>query len=200
MKQKQVKLFNGQIYRFEELFDKPSVIKIDIYLFNGNFFEPFSNMFKIVNNGNNMTDNKEPKQSLKDDIEDLIKENNIFKAVKRAYSLAKLNEDETSQTKLLKVINSPLGAQYQLLSYLNNCENVLYLKPSRKVFLQVKRSLEYFMSNYSIKMSLNNLMEKALQKKTIKPLIKILIKIQNNIFGKINSDTKKILNKNKINI
>ena len=200
LKQKQVKLFNNEIYHFESIFDKPSVIKIDIFFFNGNYFEPFSNMFKIVNNGKILTDEQEPKESLKEDIKDLIKENNIFKAVKRAYSLAKINNEQQTQEQLLKVINSHLGEQYQLLSNINNCEEVLYLKPNKKVFLQVKHALEYFVKNYDIKANIKNLLTKAQQKKTVKPLIKILIRIQNNLFEKINRDTKKILNKYKINI
>ena len=51
-----------------------------------------------------------------------------------------------------------------------------------------------------IKANIKNLLTKAQQKKTVKPLIKILIKIQNNLFEKINRDTKKLLNKYKINI
>ena len=129
-----------------------------------------------------------------------FKENNIFKAVKRAYSLAKINNEQQTQDQLLKVINSHLGEQYQLLSNINNCEEVLYLKPNKKVFLQVKHALEYFVKNYDIKANIKNLVTKAQQKKTVKPLIKILIKIQNNLFEKINRDTKKLLNKYKINI
>jgi hypothetical protein len=194
-------LFNNYEYKFEEIFDKESIIKIDMLYFDGNVFQEYSNVFKIVykqESISNFTDDKII--TLREAVKELLAEGDIYKAVKRAYLIAKLNKNKETMDKLLVVINSKAGELYQVKSFIKNCENVLYKYKNKDTILKVKKSLQYIKSEKKNSKRIEILLEKGINTSTPKPLIKILIKMQQILNKNVQKLTDGMLIKYKINI
>ena len=103
LENKYVKLFNDYRYNFEEIFNEKSTIKLDIFYYENNLFNPYSNMFRVINNNKILTEEQDDiKKSLEYDITNLIKENKYYKAIKRLYSISKMDDNKDLKENLLK--------------------------------------------------------------------------------------------------
>ena len=69
------------------------LIKIDIVYYHNGLFTEFSNIFNITKNGHDL-DKDELLNSITTDMETLAKEGNYFKALKRAFSIAQIQNDK----------------------------------------------------------------------------------------------------------
>lgn len=67
-------------------------------------------------------DKKKNIESIKKEIEELEKEGNYFKSLKRKFSIYNLNGDEKNISELTKIFNSDLGKDYNDLSTLKTIE------------------------------------------------------------------------------
>jgi len=194
-------LFNGELYRFDEIFNHKSVIKLDILFFDGKYFQPYSNMFQFINNGELLTESPDDViQSLKEDMQKYINQGNLYKSLKRAYSIAKIEQKEDLCNKLLDIINSKAGQYYQIKSYVENCEEVLSKYPKREIVNKVKTSLEHLKGKYSLEKRFINHFEKAANKHTAKPLLKAIMKLKDILFEKAQELTKKLIEKHNLDL
>ena len=201
LENKYVKLFNDYRYNFEEIFNEKSTIKLDIFYYENNLFNPYSNMFRVINNNMILTEEQDDiKKSLEYDITNLIKENKYYKAIKRLYSISKMDDNKDLKEKLLKIINSPAGNLYQTKGFIENCEEILYKYHDKNTINKVKESLREIKESHVLSKRLENLLTKSLNKKTIKTLIKSLIKITEIMDKEITRKTLKLIEKFDIKI
>lgn len=196
-----VQLFNGKKFYFRDIFNIKSVIKIDIQYFNGQYFEPFSNMFEVLQHGKKLTDSPEDViKSLNEDVKTLLREGNIYKAVKRAYSVASKHKNQELMDKLLLVINSEAGKLYQIKSGVESCEEILYKYKDKDTLNKVKRSLAYFSAQARQPKSIQNIFHKAQKALTVKTQLKVIVKLKHVIDNKVQILTKNLLEKYKISV
>ena len=126
-------------YSFQHcLLHDDNVIKIDLcFLFNHIIFTDITCMYefvvsdsKIVSNDNVVADD------LMDSAEDLIANNEYFKAIKRLYSKTLIHNE--SDENLLKIINSDYGILYKTIHSLNLVYEMIHQK-----FKPINNSLIY---------------------------------------------------------
>ena len=97
---------------FEDALKQKSMIKMDIVtLQNGRFIE-ISEVYNIYIDGESNSDYsiENIRKELTDDMNEMIKEGNLMKALKRKYSILNLdNKDKAVREKLIDYFNSPIG-------------------------------------------------------------------------------------------
>jgi hypothetical protein len=97
---------------FEDALKQKSIIKMDVVtLLNGRFIE-ISEVYNIYFDGESNSDYsiENIRKELTDDMNEMIKEGNLMKALKRKYSLLNLdNKDKMIREKLIDYFNSPIG-------------------------------------------------------------------------------------------
>lgn len=104
--------------------DNTDFCKIDFLLWSSNRFVEVSIIYYFdsesitMMKGNNKNEIEKEKivRRLKDDAYDYKNDGNYFKAMKRLYSVANINNDSNIKKKLESVFNSVLGEKYQLKS------------------------------------------------------------------------------------
>jgi hypothetical protein len=102
-------------------YNKKNMIKIDIVTLNDGRFIEISEVYNIFIDGDsNMNCSKESvRKELTDDMNEMIKEGNLLKALKRKYSLLNIdNKDKAVREKLIDYFYSPIGL-------LNRCKSDL---------------------------------------------------------------------------
>jgi hypothetical protein len=97
---------------FEDALKQKSMIKMDIVtLINGRFIE-ITEVYNIYIDGESNSDYSidNVRKELTDDMQKLIKEGNLMKALKRKYSLLNLdNKNKMIREKMIDYFNSPIG-------------------------------------------------------------------------------------------
>jgi hypothetical protein len=175
---------------FQEcLLHDDNIIKMDIcYLYNDIFTDiNCVYMLYIVNKKEQYEEkkkqeNKEIKRKLKDEINELIKNKEFYKAMKRSFSLSiyegKLNKE------ILKIMNSDYGMFYKFISFLKLVYEMLEQNFKPIQISLIKSNLEYIkmfgshITKFIIDKYLNmlikiiNLNDKSIMKKKLDKLIK----------------------------
>jgi hypothetical protein len=189
-------LFNTKKFLFKDVFNQPSVIKIDVMLFDNTEmrFVPFSNYFEFINKDKEMNvTQSDIKNSLQNEADDLAKSGNYFKSVKRLYSLALYNKDKKQAAKYLKVINSLAGTLYFVRGNIENCIEVLKLYKKKKTLEEVHLVLHSFSESYQFDKTITGLFEKAMGKHTHYGLLKALVNLESALNKKTQTYTKSLL-------
>jgi hypothetical protein len=98
--------------KFEDALKQKSIIKMDIVtLLNGRFIE-LSEVYNIYIDGESNSDYsiENIRKELTDDMNEMIKEGNLMKALKRNYSILNLDDkDKMIRDKMIDYFNSPIG-------------------------------------------------------------------------------------------
>jgi len=110
-------LRDGRKYTLEEALGSPTITKLDVIaLIQGRYTElsiiyEFHNGSEVLN-----PDFIDPERSLRDSIRLLQSEGNLFKVIKRKFSLAKLKNNKKDIEKYNAILNSELGKLYIVYS------------------------------------------------------------------------------------
>ena len=115
------------------MFKNISFIKIDYIVFLDFIFKEVSIMYIFKEND---MDTDDIIKKLTDDYSELIDNGENFKAMKRAFSIYKIQKDYPNMKKLTHLFNSPLGKLYEINS---NLKTILLLKTMYDDPLTMKR-------------------------------------------------------------
>ena len=130
-KNEKLKFFKKDTIEIKDM-DKVELVKLDIIIFINNTFKEVS----VIYDFGKKKSREEYLNHLKDDIEDLKKENNYFKVMKRMFSISTINKDYKTLEILNEILNSPLG---ELNKIVNNMETLLLVRKYYKDRLTSKR-------------------------------------------------------------
>lgn len=98
--------------KFEEFYNDLSYVKFDYVVYVEREFIELSIIYNFDSEGIDF------EKSLLEDYKELIKDGSYYKALKRGFTLAKLNDDREALIKLTKFFNSAAGEKYKLLGNL----------------------------------------------------------------------------------
>ena len=127
-----IKLNNGNDIKLN-MFKKISFIKIDYIVFLDFVFKEVSIMYMFKEND---LDTDDMIKKLTDDYSELINNGEKFKAMKRVFSVYKIQKDYPNMKRLTSLFNSNLGKIYEINS---NLKTILLLKTMYDDPLTMKR-------------------------------------------------------------
>jgi hypothetical protein len=132
------------------------VTKVDVigYVEN-NRFTDFSVIYQFCNRGEILNPmSKHIVQSLKEDIFYYLSKGEYFKALKRKFSLLKLNKKTEEAEKLIPIFNSDLGRIYRIISDIGTLLSLLENKeavPLRSIRIELDQFIGRLSNVYTLK-------------------------------------------------
>ena len=111
-------LRDGRSYTLSDAFTSPAVTKVDtISLVAGSRYSEFSVVYEFVEDGQvlNVTPN-DIRRSIIESMVSYVHSGNYFKAIKRIFSLARIDGDQKTIDYLKPILNSDLGRLYIIVS------------------------------------------------------------------------------------
>jgi hypothetical protein len=176
-------------YHFIDCLLQKSTIKLDeIYLLNGSFIEISDNYYFTIGDHQNfppMT-RKEIIQSIKNDYNELVKEGNYYKALKREYSIKptkKLTDYFNSEIGILNKARSDLDVLLLLNEQTFRKPNINDINNNLQI---IKQDLSYTNTNFS------DDIDEATKTKNKSLKFEMIQKIRDDLFRIINKDAKKL--------
>ncbi|KAF2377550.1 hypothetical protein BSN82_17830, partial [Acinetobacter baylyi] len=121
-----VTLRTGERYTLADGIQSPSMCKLDVVAYVDGSYTDFSIIYYFFCGNKQL--NKADSDPVLDISQNLLyyySQGNYFKALKRLYSLAKLNTDTTLLGKLQPILNSDLGILYSVLGDLQTLQYLL---------------------------------------------------------------------------
>lgn len=111
-------LRDGSTYTLQEAFSSPTITKLDVIALVDKRYTEFSIIYEFHNNSTilNQDASPDPEKSLKESIKAYQEEGNLFKVIKRKFSLAKLKNKKSDIKKFSAILNSETGKLYTLYS------------------------------------------------------------------------------------
>jgi hypothetical protein len=122
---KKIKILPKQVFTkktLENVWPDIDIVKIDLVARASGRFIEVSCIYKF---GETASTPEEYLKTLTSDIEELTKEREWYKILKRIFSIAKIKKQRSLMTRLTAVFNGPLGAKYQEISNLEAIALVL---------------------------------------------------------------------------
>ena len=151
---------------FVQIYEEIDFCKIDLIVRIENKFIEVSCIYKFSDESS-----EDYEENLKEDIKELEKEGNYYKALKRKFNIYKAQGDGDKLLELTKIFNSELGEKYQTISNLE----------------AIRKLLEITDDSLTIKKILINLKDIGLE-----PNVKKIDKTINSLKKDINSKAKKL--------
>jgi hypothetical protein len=158
-------------YTLQDAFGSRGVTKLDaIGWMNGNHFAEFSVIYEAYNRGKLLnTAPTDIRASLEGDLKEYLEAGQPFKALKRRFSLAKLDDDRATMDTLLPILNGDLGRLYSLASDIGT---LLYMLESydRLPLDQMKFEIDQFKDRFARIWSVKDFLQiepQLLQKVTV---------------------------------
>lgn len=154
IKRGSVKLIDGKKKTFAEAIMNPTPCKIDLIIKVGDQFAEVSENYYITCEGEQNWKQTKTKADLEADFEEEIRyysKVNKFKALKRLFSLLKVEGEKKNKKKLdclVEFFNSPVGYANKLKNELDVLETLLMLPNSPKWEL-VQNNLQYIKEGFS---------------------------------------------------
>jgi len=145
------KVQDGSIMTLERAFQCPSAIKVDVIGWvSNNHYTEFAMVYTLYCNG-------KPLNDVKIDIETELKEaikyyqyvGNPFKALKRRFALARLENDRKEMERLSVILNSDLGKIYSILSDVGTL--ILLFEEGQSK--SVSKNIEYEVNSFKERLS-----------------------------------------------
>ena len=180
-------------FKFEDALKMKGIIKIDLVSFIGGRFIEISETYNISIDGSENMDYSKDKivNDILQDYKDLVKDDNYMKALKRLFSIMKLNNpDDKRLIMIMNYFNSPIGLLYRCKADL---ETILLILSYNKFDINdIKNSLQIIKEQISA-FDVENNIEKISSMK-IKADMKTPLRAQiNRIKEYVNRDAKKFL-------
>ena len=143
------KVQDGSIMTLEEAFCCPAPVKVDVIGWvSNNHYTEFSMVYRIYCNGELLNDARvDVEKELKEAVKYYEHEGNPFKALKRKFALARLNNDTKEMEKLSEVLNSDLGKIYSILSDIGTL--VILLESGKPI----GKNIEYEVNSFKERLS-----------------------------------------------
>ena len=143
--------------------DNLDFIKIDFIAFLENRFIEVSIIYKFTNE---KLTREEYLKSIKEDIDELKKEGDYYKILKRFFNVFKVNKDYDSLLYLTEIFNSDLGLTYQKVSNLEAIIKLIEDYQDDNTIKRVKLNLKEIKEGENIKSltKLKNKLKKSLNK------------------------------------
>ena len=183
------------------------VIKLDIMLYNGTYFIPFSNVYEFYNKQKGINKAKitlNDANLLIQDINKYDKKGNIMKCLKRLFVISMNENDEILMNKLINIFESDIGYLYYIKSQFENMIDILELYNNKTTIERVINSIQYFkellskQTIYDVTINMYKKFDSTLKNKTSKSIIKIMEYINKILMNKINILLIKRMKKDKI--
>lgn len=125
MKGSQV-LPDGREFTLQEGMGSPSRTKLDVIAYADDRFTEFSLIYEFRNNGRVLNPyTEDPRKSISEDIVAALSTGNEIKAMKRMFSLARLDNDTKLMEEILPVLNGDKGRMYALKADIQTLVDVL---------------------------------------------------------------------------
>ena len=119
-------LKDGRTYTLKEAFRAPAIIKVDVIAPVKGVYRDFSVIYDLYDGTRRLNGYTEDvAKSIKQDISYYTQIGNPYKALKRKFALAKLQNDEPALKRYSKIINSKLGKMYLIYSELKTLADLL---------------------------------------------------------------------------
>lgn len=150
---------------FFKLFRDINFAKLDLILWANNRFIELSIIYNFIEE----EDENEEIENIKSDINDLKKEKNYFKILKRLFSIFRIKKNNEMLLYLTEVFNSPLGEDYQKLSNLEAIRKVMKEYDDELT----KKRIELNLKEINVPKNQINLTIKKLQSSLSKSAMKI---------------------------
>ena len=119
-------LKDGRTYTLKEAFRAPAIVKVDVIAPVRGVYRDFSVIYDLYDGTRRLNGYTEDvAKSIKQDISYYTQIGNPYKALKRKFALAKLQNDEPALKRYSKIINSKLGKMYLIYSELKTLADLL---------------------------------------------------------------------------
>jgi hypothetical protein len=202
------KIIDGHKYTFQDcLTVENNTIKLDIIFILNNKFTSITNIYFITFckdkkelNKKHMVDKNQYTRNLIIDIHDCIKDKDYFKAIKRYFSLLRIENDEIPET-ILNLFNSDIGLFYHNIFNLSLCLEMLeqtfkpvsldLVKDNLQIIKQDSSKITDFKIDYLID-DINSICSLKDKNKIKKELKKLIEKCQTQLNKIVKPDLKLI--------
>ena len=131
----------------EKDFDKLSFAKIDVVIRVQNKFYEASCIYAFRDGP---IDQAGVIENLQQDMKEYIREGNYYKALKRLFSIAVLNNNQTTLTYLSNVFNSPLGQENEKLCNLKALQLLWQNYPDKSTLQKINQNIKLLNENFRI--------------------------------------------------
>ena len=195
-------------YKFTEILNKESVIKIEIISYFNGIFTPFSNVFefKINNVGVNQ------KLTTIDTVKSLVKEvkkyhekKNYMKVLKRLFIISLQTKNKALSVKLIDLFNSDIGKIYKVKSSVESIKDVLEQYKDKQTVERIKNNVEMLkefcssQSAYTFNEEFYNKFDTIYKSNSIKTMLNSMEFIIEEILKNVNKLVLNYIHSNKIN-
>lgn len=117
---------NGRLYSLHEAFASPAIVKLDVVAYvQQNRYTDFSLIYLLYNRGKALNPVSMDEDGIQQDLEYYYLSGNYFKALKRLFSIARLNEDTDILNSINGILNGDLGRLYSILSDIGTIQYLL---------------------------------------------------------------------------
>ena len=184
---------NNNGYTLEEAMTHKGMIKLDLVAFLNSRFIEISEVYNItLNKKSNMNYSKsEELKELNSEYIDLVKDDNYMKALKRMFSIIKLNNPKDKKLDILiNYFNSPIGLLYRCKADLETIAIILYY--NKFSLDQVRDSLQIIKEVVS-SFDVDNNIEAISKLKSKLEMKKSLLKQIKKIKDFVNRDAKRFI-------
>ena len=192
-----VKLRNGKTFSLQQCFqDCETMKKLDVIAWIDDKFMECTMIYRQQH-----VDESNLKENLEKDIEYYTKSGEIFKALKRTYSLARLTKDTPTLETCVSILNSDIGILYTIVNDIEaliavlDCTRTLPVSHIKATLSHIRQqvgfvySVQPFLKQESS--FLNHIL--TIEKQPSKKHVKVLQKLQRNLQNMLNKETLKQL-------
>jgi hypothetical protein len=200
------RMADGRIVSFQECLLMKSTLKLDMVAFiEGRFLEFTDNYFLKIGNDSNFFPHDIQTDHLLNSIKhdysfQMFSASNYFKALKRAFSYYKLENEgknESKIDKLLAFFNSETGLLYKINSEIKTIQLVLEQDFRKPVLDQVRQNIQLIIEQLNGHSDVRSVLDLAIKQRTPKTISQYLEKANEILFSDINESTLSFVSKNK---
>jgi hypothetical protein len=189
------KVQDGTTMTLQEAFQCPAPTKVDVIGWvSNNHYTEFSMVYSFRVNGKLLNDvGVDVEAELKEAVKYYLHEGNPFKAIKRQFALARMNDDVKTMERLSKTLNSDLGKIYSIVSDVGTL--ITLLEEGHPIGKDIESEVNAFKERMSHIYTLPNFLKeeehilKGLNELVDKPTVKRLQMLEGLLMGSLAKHT-----------
>jgi hypothetical protein len=195
-------------YKFIDVLDKQSVIKVEIVAYIDGQFIPFSDVFEFRIGKKGINQEKttlDTVPSLAREVKKYYEAKNFMKVLKRLFVISLTEKNKKLSEKLINIFQSDIGFIYKIKSDLETIKEVLEKYDDKLTLTRAKDSIQALKERlatqtaHTFKDSIYKMFDNASKKNTSLSINRIIDKITENIINVVNNLLKKQIKKQRIN-